>query len=72
MVPITYFEAVVVFEIEIDTKAGVKIKKIKERYLIDAGSVTAAEARVHEFLKDSSATFTVDAVKSSKIVNVLN
>lgn len=64
-----FYEATVAFEEETDTG---KIKKIKERYLVtDATSVSGAEARINEELKDSIATFEVVSVKESRIVKTI-
>ena len=47
-----YFEATVVFIEEIQTKNGVKEKKVRRVYLVECDSVTVAEAKVNEYLKD--------------------
>lgn len=66
----TYFEAQV--EIKSEQDNG-KIKTIKERYLVDALSVTEAEAKVNGTFKESSnVEFEVKAVKQSSIVDVIS
>ena len=66
-----YFEATVVFIEEIQTKNGVKEKKVRKTYLVECDSVSVAEAKVNEFLKDSPYSFEVKVVKESKIVEVI-
>ena len=63
-----YYEAQVVFTEEIDTKNGVKEKKVRRNYLVECDSVSVAEAKVNEFLKDSAFFFEVKVAKESKIV----
>ena len=48
-----YFEATVVFIEEIQTKNGVKEKKVRKTYFVECDSVSVAEAKVNEWLKDS-------------------
>ena len=66
-----YYEAQVVFTEEIDTKNGVKEKKVRRNYLVECDSVSVAEAKVTEFLKDSAFFFEVKVAKESKIVDVV-
>lgn len=68
-----YFEVLVEIRTEVESKGGVKIKKIKESYLVDAMSVTEAEARVVNLFKKSgfSRDFEVVGVRGSKIVEVV-
>ena len=42
-----YYETQVVFTEEIDTKNGVKEKKVRRNYLVECDSVTVAEAKVN-------------------------
>ena len=42
----------VVFEEESSTKSGVKMRKVRRKYLVNAQSVTASEALVYEFLNE--------------------
>ena len=60
-----------VFIEEIQTKNGVKEKKVRKTYLVECDSITVAEAKVNEFLKDSAFFFEVKVAKESKIVDVV-
>jgi hypothetical protein len=69
-----FFEVSVEIKLESeDLKGGVKIKKVKENYLVDAMTVTEAEARVVKLFSDSgySQDYDVVGVKGSKIVEVV-
>ena len=67
-----YYEVLVELRIESETRKGeTKIKKLKETYLVDAMSVTEAEARVIESFKDFSQDYSVIQVKASKVVEVI-
>ena len=69
-----YFEVSVSVQHEVDGgKGGVKIKKVKESYLVDAMTVTEAEARVvKEFEKAGiQLDYEVSAAKESKILQVI-
>ena len=69
-----YFEVTVTVQHEVDTgKGGTKVKKIKENYLVDAMTVTEAEARVvKEFEKAGiQLDYEVSAAKESKILQVI-
>ncbi len=67
-----YFEVQVIFTEEIATKRGTREKKIRRSYLVECDSVTIAEAKVNEYLKDSHYPFETKVVKASKIVGVIN
>ena len=70
-----YFEVTVSVHHEVDGgKGGVKIKKIKENYLVDAMSVTEAEARVVKFFEDSDIQldYEVTGARESKILQVID
>ena len=70
-----YFEVMVEIRLETDdSKGGVKIKKIRETYLVDALTVTEAEARVVKLFVSSgySQDYEVTGVKGSKIVEVVS
>jgi hypothetical protein len=54
-----------------DSKGNVKVKRNKEIYLVDAMSVTEAEARVVKLFSGFTQEFQVFGVKSSKIVEVI-
>jgi len=69
-----YFEVDVMITSETeDSKGNVRIKKNKESYLVDAVSVTEAEARIVKLFTQSGFTkdFEVVGVKGSKIVEVV-
>jgi hypothetical protein len=48
-----------------------KVKKKTERYLVDAQSVTEAEARVVSYMKGTQQEFEISSASQSKIVDVL-
>ena len=62
-----YYEVDVVFEEEVSTKSGIKMRKIRRKYLVNAQSVTASEALVYQFLSDSP--YSYEVVSSKKIKN---
>lgn len=66
-----YFEVVV--EVVVSVNKNGRPKKNKEPYLVDAESVTEAEARlVQDFSKSGNTLdFTVVSVKESRIVGVI-
>ena len=66
-----YFETQVIFTEEIPTKNGVREKKTRRAFLVECDSVSVAEAKVTEFLKDSAFFFEVKVAKESKIVDVV-
>ena len=67
-----YFEVCV--EVVVGQMKNGKDKKKKEYYLVDAQSVTEAEARLVKDFVDSgdSRDYTVYSVKESKILQVIN
>ena len=67
-----YYEVDVVFEEEVSTKSGIKMRKIRRKYLVNAQSVTASEALVYEFLTDSPYSYEVVSSKKSKIIDVVS
>jgi len=67
-----YFETQVIFTEEIPTKNGVREKKTRRHFLVECDSVSVAEARVNEVLKDSPYPFEVKVAKESKIVEVID
>jgi len=69
-----YFEVDVLVTTETeDSKGNVKIKKNKESYLVDAVSVTEAEARTVQFLSNAGEQeFEVKSASESVIVEVIN
>ena len=66
----SYFQATVVL-VDINEKG--KQSKITEQYLVDAMSVTEAEAKVTKLYADegSSVDFQVKSVKETKILQVI-
>ena len=67
-----YYEVTVEIKSETeDSKGNVRIKTLKENYLVDAMSVTEAEARVVKLFSGFSQDFQVVGVKSSKIIEVV-
>ena len=66
-----WYEVNVVFTEEIPTKNGFREKKLRRSFLVECMSVSVAEAKVNEFLKDSPNKFEVKLVKESKIVGVI-
>ena len=67
-----YYEVDVIFEEETSTKSGIKMRKIRTKYLVNAQSVTASEAMVYQFLTDSPYSYEVVSSKKSKIVDVVS
>ena len=67
-----YYEVQVVFTEEIATKNGTREKKTRRHFLVECDSVSVAEAKVNEDLKDSPYAFEVKVAKESKIVEVIN
>lgn len=49
-----------------------KVKKLTERYLVDAMSVTEAEARTAEFMKTDVRDSEIIAVNQSRILEVIS
>jgi hypothetical protein len=49
-----------------------KVKKTVERYLVDAMSVTEAEARTAEFMKSDTRDSEIVAVNQSRILEVIS
>jgi hypothetical protein len=67
----SYYTAKVQLTDEVDTPKGPKIKKTTETYLVEAMSVTEAEAKVIEDFKGYTFDFEVKSVTASKIVKIL-
>ena len=68
-----YYEVVVQIKLQTeDSKGNVKFKKLKEVYLVDAMSVTEAEARIVKLFEGFSQQYSVLQVKGSKIIEVIN
>jgi hypothetical protein len=69
-----YFEVTVTVQHEVDNgKGGAKIKKVKENYLVDAMTVTEAEARVVKEFEEAGIQldYEVTSAKESKILQVI-
>ena len=69
-----YFEVLVSIKTETEGyKGALKIKNVKETYLVDAMSVTEAEARVVKLFNQSgfSQDFEVIGVRGSKVIEVV-
>jgi hypothetical protein len=54
-----------------DTPKGPKEKKVTETYLVEALSVTEAEAKVIEDFKGYTMDFEVKSVSASKIIKII-
>jgi hypothetical protein len=68
-----YFEVLVQVRTETeDSKGNVKVKKNSELYLVDAMSVTEAEARVVKLFIGSTFDFEVISVRGSKVIEVVS
>ena len=65
-----YYEVQVMFVEEIQTKNGVKEKRVRKNYLVDCEAVSVAETKINEYLKDSPYVFEVKVVKESRILEV--
>jgi len=67
----SYYTAKVQLVDSVDTPKGTKEKRITETYLVEALSVTEAEAKVIEDFKGYSFDFEVKSVSSSKIIKII-
>ena len=67
----SYYTAKIQLTDEVDTPKGVKIKKITETYLVEALSVTEAEAKVVKDFTGYAFDFEVKSVTASKIFKIL-
>ena len=67
----SYYTAKVQLIDSIDTPKGTKEKRITETYLVEALSVTEAEAQVIEDFKGYSFDFEVKSVSASKIIKII-
>ena len=70
-----YFEVLVSIKTETEGyKGALKIKNVKETYLVDAMSVTEAESRVVKLFAQSgfSQDFEVIGVRGSKVIEVVS
>jgi hypothetical protein len=67
-----YYTARVQWVDVVDTPKGQKEKKVTETYLIDAMSVTEAEAKVVKDFEGYTFDFEVKGVNQSKIVKIID
>lgn len=67
----SYYVAKVQLTDEVDTPKGAKTKRTTETYLVEAMSVTEAEAKVVKDFDGYSFDFEVKSVNASKIVKIL-
>ena len=67
----SYYTAKVQITDSIDTPKGVKEKKVTETYLVEALSVTEAEAKVIEDFKGYTMDFEVKSVSASRIIKII-
>lgn len=67
----SYYTAKVQLVDTVDTPKGPKEKKTTETYLVEALSVTEAEAKVIEDFKGYTFDFEVKSVTSSKIIKII-
>jgi hypothetical protein len=67
----SYYTAKVQLVDSVDTPKGPKEKRITETYLVEALSVTEAEAKVIEDFKGYTFDFEVKSVSSSKIIKII-
>ena len=66
-----YYTAKVQLTTLVDTPKGTKEKKATEIYLVEALSVTEAEAKVVKDFGNSTLDFEVKAVNNSKIIKII-
>ena len=67
----SYYNAKVQLIESIDTPKGTKEKKFTENYLVEALSVTEAEAKVIADFAGVTFDFEVKSVNSSKIIKII-
>ena len=68
----SYYTAKVKWVDVIDTPKGSKEKKVTETYLVEAMSVTEAEAKVIKSFEGYSFDFEVTGVNESRIVKIID
>mgnify|MGYP002633894009 FL=1 len=68
----SYYTARVQWVSVVDTPKGQKEKKVTESYLVDAMSVTEAEAKVVKDFEGYTFDFEVKGVTQSKIVKIID
>jgi hypothetical protein len=67
----SYYTAKVQMQDEVDTPKGPKVKKFTENYLVEAMSVTEAEAKVIKDFTGYTMDFEVKSVTESRIVKII-
>jgi hypothetical protein len=67
----SYYTAKVQMQDEVDTPKGPKVKKFTETYLVEAMSVTEAEAKVIKDFTGYTMDFEVKSVTESRIVKII-
>ena len=67
----SYYVARVQLTDEVDTPKGTKLKQTSESYLVEALSVTEAEAKVIKDFEGFTFDYEVKSVTASKIVKIL-
>jgi hypothetical protein len=67
----SYYTAKVQLIDTIDTPKGTKEKRVTETYLVEALSVTEAEAKVIQDFKGYNFDFEVKSVGASKIIKII-
>ena len=67
----SYYIAKVQLVDTVDTPKGSKEKKVTETYLVEALSVTEAEAKVVNDFQGYTMDFEVKSVSSSKIIKII-
>jgi hypothetical protein len=66
-----YLEVTVEIKTETEHKGGTRIKKVRETYLVDAMSVTEAEARIVKEFEVFSQDWKIVSVRESKVIDVI-
>lgn len=67
----SYYTAKVQLTMVVDTPKGQREKKVTETYLVEAMSVTEAEAKVVKDFSGSTFDFEVKSVNTSKIIKII-
>ena len=67
----SYYTAKVQLIEQVDTSKGPKEKRITETYLVEALSVTEAEAKVVEDFKGYTFDFEVKSVSANRIIKII-
>lgn len=66
-------EATVAVKLETEDKKGnLKVKNIKEHYLVDTDVITVAEKTIHNMYKNSEYEWEIIMLKKSKFNEVIN